>query len=86
MSLQKSQSLLSKASLPVRSTGPTSQSMKNVGGLKQQTSRLSEVSASTISRLGVFAGNVTKSLGNIGEGPFDVNKIFETSCSPFFDS
>jgi hypothetical protein len=80
--LDKQSSLLSKASLPF------TQSRKNVtevgfgtggggsgGGLKTQSSRLSDVSHSTITKLGPLAGSFTKSLGNVGEGPFDVSKV-----------
>ena len=64
MKQTKSFSLLSKSSLPTFKSSPH---------LETQSSKVTDNSQTTLgSRLASFAGNVTKSLGNIGEGPFDV--------------
>lgn len=57
-------SLLANSSLPISQDRPA---------MKQQSSKMTDVSVSSIaSNLGKMAGSFTKSLGNIGQGPFDV--------------
>lgn len=63
---KKNLSLLTKSSLPVSKTQQ----------LTQQSSKLTDASHTTLgSKIASFAGTVTKSLGNIGEGPFDVSLL-----------
>ena len=97
---QTKSSLFSKSSLPKSSptttispserrgetnSSPSTGTIDHRTELKQQNSKLTDVSHTTLgSRITSFAGTVTKSLGNISEGPFDVRRMIFTPLFLYF--